>query len=369
MRLRMPAPTDTRTSAGQRTPRANRAFPTSLVWSPRWSLRWSPRLSSQLSSQWAAVVSHMPTSASVASVVRPAVISTVLLCCTAEACAQTSNRWAAWWHTDDQRAEAALRAGDAARAARTYTDPRRKAFAQLQAGAHRDAAAGYAALDDAESAYNRGNALARAGDLQLALQAYDNALAKNPADLAAQRNRALVAAALGQPPQGGGQARGPSPLAGGGAAPQPTAPAASQQRGAQPPGREASAGDSRNAGELRAPNALNTPNTDRSADAARSSAAQPNAATRADEPATDSAAQARRDLAGSRGPAPVPNGAAADGDAAPTGQADARHQNRTAPTEQQLAEAQWLRRLPDDASGLLRRKFLIQYQIREGNPP
>ncbi|VAW96337.1 Aerotolerance protein BatB / Aerotolerance protein BatC, partial [hydrothermal vent metagenome] len=33
-------------------------------------------------------------------------------------------------------------------------------------------------------------------------------------------------------------------------------------------------------------------------------------------------------------------------------------------SEEQMAAEQWLRRIPDDPGGLLRRKFLYQYQQR-----
>jgi Ca-activated chloride channel family protein len=53
----------------------------------------------------------------------------------------------------------------------------------------------------------------------------------------------------------------------------------------------------------------------------------------------------------------------------PSGARDPRDARPPQRTEQQLAEDQWLRRLPDDPAGLLRRKFLIQYLIRQGTPP
>ena len=37
--------------------------------------------------------------------------------------------------------------------------------------------------------------------------------------------------------------------------------------------------------------------------------------------------------------------------------------------EQQQALEQWLRRIPDDPGGLLRRKFIHQYKNRQGNLP
>ncbi|MHB1201137.1 MAG: hypothetical protein ACYCZ6_16605, partial [Polaromonas sp.] len=38
---------------------------------------------------------------------------------------------------------------------------------------------------------------------------------------------------------------------------------------------------------------------------------------------------------------------------------------RNPPSERQLAEEQWLRRIPDDPGGLLRRKFMIEHLIRQ----
>ena len=67
------------------------------------------------------------------------------------------------------------------------------------------------------------------------------------------------------------------------------------------------------------------------------------------QPAND-AAQARRDAAAALSRTqPGPQAASAD---APL-------------SERQLAEEQWLRRIPDDPGGLLRRKFLIEHLIRQ----
>ena len=37
--------------------------------------------------------------------------------------------------------------------------------------------------------------------------------------------------------------------------------------------------------------------------------------------------------------------------------------------EQRLACEQWLRRIPDDPGGLLRRKFALEYRARGDRPP
>ncbi len=106
--------------------------------------------------------------------------------------------WSALWKTPDQRAEQLLRQGNAASAAQTYTDPRRKAFAQLKAGDYANAAKGFAAFDDSDAHYNRGNALARSGDLQGALSAYEAALARDSHNEDARKNRELVSKAIQQ---------------------------------------------------------------------------------------------------------------------------------------------------------------------------
>ena len=104
--------------------------------------------------------------------------------------------WDSLWHTPDQRGEQLLQQGNATAAAHTFSDPRRKAYAELQAGNYVNAAHDFAAFDDTNGNYNRGNALALAGQLQEAIKAYDAALARAPGDLDARHNRDLVAREL-----------------------------------------------------------------------------------------------------------------------------------------------------------------------------
>src|SRR3546814_8356256 len=71
----------------------------------------------------------------------------------------------------------------------------------MVAGDYQAAAQGFAAFDDSESQYNRGNALAHSGDLSGALKAYDAALALAPDNTDAKRNRDLVEKMLKQQQQ------------------------------------------------------------------------------------------------------------------------------------------------------------------------
>lgn len=285
------------------------------------------------------------------------------LCATA---AQAESDWSSLWRTPDQRGEAELRAGRAAAAAQTYADPRRKAWAQLKAGDDRAAADSYAGLDAPEAPYNRGNALVRAGALQQALQAYDEALARNPDDRDAQHNRELVAKALQaqqRPPssQQSQQGRTASNTPGGAGA-QPTAqpasgpPGQAPQIAATPGGASGQPAPQPQPGPAAGPGPAAPEGGVGSGANALGDAPGKDSSTggRVDPRNPDSAAQAERDVLGA------------------TRSRSGLRTGRDAPpprTEQQLAEDQWLRRLPDDSSGLLRRKFLIQHLLRQGGAP
>jgi Ca-activated chloride channel family protein len=104
------------------------------------------------------------------------------------------------WLTKDQQAARQLQAGDAKAAADTFQSPDWKAAAQYRAGDYEAAANSYAQRDTADAHYNRGNALAKAGKLQDAIKAYDEALKRNPELADAQKNRGLVDKLLKQQP-------------------------------------------------------------------------------------------------------------------------------------------------------------------------
>lgn len=251
--------------------------------------------------------------------------------------AHAADFWSSLWRNADQRGEQLLRQGDAAAAARTFSDPRRRAYAELQAGDYAAAARDFATFDDADAHYNRGNALAHAGDLEAALEAFDTALARDPGNRDARHNRDLVARALKrQPPpppkQGGGQGRP------GQQNPKKDSAKDSGQgtdKDAASSGKQAGVGGER--GEQPA-------KPEQMGDGQRQSGKR-EAGREAD--------QARRDAeTGLSGQRPGEN-------ARGPGLAEAPR------TEQQLAREQWLRQIPDDPGGLLRRKFMIEHLMRQ----
>jgi Ca-activated chloride channel homolog len=122
--------------------------------------------------------------------------------------AARADTWNDLWATREQQAQQLLESKKAAEAAPLFSDPRRRAYAELEAGQYAKAAEHLAPFKDADSQYNRGNALAHTGKLQDALAAYDGALAQSPGNQDMKRNRDLVAQALKQQSQQGQQQAG-----------------------------------------------------------------------------------------------------------------------------------------------------------------
>ena len=100
--------------------------------------------------------------------------------------------WQDLWKTADQQASEAMDSGDAATAQSLFKDSQWRGSAAYKAGDYEAAISDYLDFDSADSHYNRGNALAHSGDLDGAIEAYDQALAMNPDMEDAQANRELL---------------------------------------------------------------------------------------------------------------------------------------------------------------------------------
>ncbi|MDH4656705.1 MULTISPECIES: VWA domain-containing protein [unclassified Pseudomonas] len=96
------------------------------------------------------------------------------------------------WLRPDQQGQRLLEAQQPAEAARRFSDPRWQGIALYQAGDYTEAATRFAQGDTAADHYNRGNALAQAGELEAAVDAYDSALQRQPDLAAATKNKTLV---------------------------------------------------------------------------------------------------------------------------------------------------------------------------------
>lgn len=100
--------------------------------------------------------------------------------------------WQSLWQTPNQRAQQAFNQQQYQQAAEQFDNPDWRAAAQYKAGQYQQAAETLKDTQSAEGHYNRGNALAQAGQLQEALQAYQQALKLDPGHQDAQYNKDIV---------------------------------------------------------------------------------------------------------------------------------------------------------------------------------
>jgi Ca-activated chloride channel homolog len=138
---------------------------------------------------------------------RVKVLLSLLLAVSATDAAQAGT-WTDMWSTREQQAQKLLDSRHPDQAAPLFGDARRRGYAQMEAGQFDKAAKSLAPFKDADSQYNRGNALAHTGQLREALSAYDAALAASPGNKDVIRNRDLVKQALDQQQAQSGQQGG-----------------------------------------------------------------------------------------------------------------------------------------------------------------
>ena len=100
--------------------------------------------------------------------------------------------WKDLWQTPDQQAAQALQNGDAESAQALFEDPMWRGSAAYKAEDFEQANTSFLSNKSAKGYYNRGNALAKSGDFQGGIDAYDSALSLEPNMQDAMANRALL---------------------------------------------------------------------------------------------------------------------------------------------------------------------------------
>jgi len=214
------------------------------------------------------------------------------------------------WRRPDQQGERLLRRHHPAEAARHFQDPRWQGVALYQAGDYAGAAQRFAQGSGAVDHYNRGNALARSGELEGAIDAYAQALDRQPDFPAALANKALVEQVLKL-----NKTANPS---------ETETKAETDENGNN--ARQGSAGDSSSS----ASSAPRDPDENRPPEAEQNAADQ--------------------------------EASGAGGDADGPARAAGRPAEGQVDGEQKQALEQWLRQIPDEPGELLRRKFWYEQQ-------
>jgi Ca-activated chloride channel family protein len=221
--------------------------------------------------------------------------------------------WEDLWQRKDQQAYQALAEDDPAQAAALAEDPELSGEAWYRAGEYANAQQAWSARASADSHYNRGNALAHLGEYRAALEAYDAALGLQPGMEDARHNRALVEQLL-----------------------QDQERQQQEQQGEQGEQGESQDGESSQESQ--------------DGDSAEDAESQPG-----EEGADAEQQQGEQE------------GEQQDGEGQPQdGQPQQEYAEAWSEEDAQAME-QWLRRIPDDPGGLLRRKFRNQHQ-RRGAP-
>ena len=239
--------------------------------------------------------------------------------------------WNSLWLRNDQQGRRAMEAQNYEKAAELFEAPAWKSSAQYRAGNYQEALEALEGLNDLESHYNRGNSLARLGRYPEALAAYNRALAEAPEHADAQFNKELVERELERQQAQQQQRRQQGQKQEENKDSQQT-----QEDGGQA---AASEGQAEQRQEPRPEQGQEAPQQpEQGQETARQSEEQP--AQQQEAQQSSDRQQAEQD-----------------------DQQLARNESLT-PDEEQQAVEQWLRRIPDDPSGLLRRKFLHQYQQR-----
>lgn len=256
-----------------------------------------------------------------------------------------ASAWDDLWQRRDQQAYRSLQAGQLEQAVQLAENPLLRGTAEYRAGKFDKALQDFSAVENADAHYNRGNALARLGRYEEAITAYQQALGAQPDMSDAVHNKAEVEKLLQQQQQDQQQQDKPD---------------SDNEQSEQDASDSSQQGDQArdDQGE---DNQQQSSAADSQQDETQQGEQQSDSAKQKE---SEQQQQAEQD--GDKEQSPETRGGK-DGEqkeneqeSGDTQQAEANPLN----SEEQQAAEQWLRRIPDDPGGLLRRKFLYQYRQR-----
>jgi Ca-activated chloride channel family protein len=257
--------------------------------------------------------------------------------------------WNDVWLTQNQQAQRDLKNGDAKKAAEQFESQEWKATAQYRAGDYSAAANSFSKIDTPSGHYNQGNALAKAGKLEDAIKAYDEALKRDAAMEDAKKNRALVENLLKQQQQKNQDKNKDDKKDKNDQQDKNGQENKQDEQNKDKQNQDQSQQNSSSQGS--ADNQQNSQRSSGKSDQQNSQAATSSTASQQPQSGQSSSAATQEQQA---------NQASSEGSSSQPAQAEIEQNNLT--DEQKQALEQWLRRVPDDPGGLLRNKFKYQYE-------
>jgi len=251
--------------------------------------------------------------------------------------------WNSLWKNTNQQAVDKLQDGEPEQAAKLFTDPEWKAAAEYKSGHYQQAVEQLKHIDTAEAHYNRGNALAQSGQYDAAIDAYAQALTLDPEHADAQYNRQLVEKAKQQQQSSEQNQQGD--------------PQNDQQNSEKSQNsNKDSSSDSRQNKPAESNNAQENAN--------ESNQQQGDSQKQPSSNEENKSAEHQQNEADDTSSAMSKEESQQEKDRQPTStqQAEDDNDSEHSPLDlQQQQTQQWLKKIPDDPGGLLRRKFQYQY--------
>ena len=266
--------------------------------------------------------------------------------------------WQDLWQRPDQQAHSAFENGDYESAASRFENQRWKSSALYRSGHYDEALKAQPEAHSADDWYNRGNIMARAGNLSKALKAYDQALKLNPDDEDAKTNRKLVEDALQQQQKQNQQKQ------------------KSQQDQKQQQSQDQSRNQTSGKQQDQQKNSAQKNQQEDSQSAANGQQQKQSSASKQQNKQGESASPQTEKHKGEKDQKPSQQNVAKQPKEPQKGDKDDQQAQQNPPdatataapkapeTAEQRELRQWLRRIPDDPGGLMRRKFLYQYRQR-----
>ncbi len=249
--------------------------------------------------------------------------------------------WSELWATPDQQGQRAFQRGDAAAAAELFEHPGWAGTAAYENGDFETAAERFGAVPSADGWFNRGNALAHAGQLEDAIKAYEESLQLAPDREDALANKALIEELLQQQEQQEQQQQQE------GDQQEQSENGEQQEQQGEQQSDSSSSDDSQ--GNKQRGEQDSASNTQEDAQAEQDDSGAPREEQQAE--------QEQQENGEEQAPAEPGEGEESESSLA---------RAELSPEEQERNQAmeQWLRRVPDDPSGLLREKFRYESRLR-----